>query len=568
MTLVTNGRIYLDMDAGPVDFLFVADRRVQGWGSGVLFGEGALPRDSLDTDGSNSQMIDLRGGIAIPGLQDAHGHIEGLGEALENVDLVGCPSFAELVARVHRRAAHEPPGTWILGRGWDHTLWGSDFPRHDSLSAATPDHPVFLERVDGHAALVNARALELAGLTGRPLPEIEGGKIVVDESEAPTGVLVDAAMALPAGKIPLPDRAARRRRILLAQDALLRAGLTTVHDMGVGAQTAAVLEELEAEGLLHLRVIAYLWANEGLAWERQELEAGALPLEPSHGTETPERYPRPCDADPARKLRFLGAKLMIDGALGSRGAALLEPYADAPGESGLLQMTPEVYARRLRAAVDAGLQPATHAIGDRGNRVVLDAYERELRENPRLANLRPRIEHAQVVASEDWPRFERLGVIPSMQPTHATSDMRWAEARVGPERVLGAYAWKRLRGPHAPLAFGSDFPVESSNPCLGLYAARTRQDALGSPPGGWLPDQCLDAREALAAFTSGAAWAAHEEGTRGKLGMNYFADLTVLDVDPLTCAPEELLRARVLLTIIDGQVVYESEEYRSRKESP
>jgi hypothetical protein len=219
-------------------------------------------------------------------------------------------------------------------------------------------------------------------------------------------------------------------------------------------------------------------------------------------------------------------------------------------------MSPEAFAARLHEVAVLGLQPATHAIGDRGNRVVLDAYEREFADPALRARFRPRVEHAQVVAPEDWGRFEALGIVPSLQPTHATSDMRWAEARVGPERVKGAYAWRRLVGPHAPLACGSDFPVESPDPLLGLYAARTRQDAHGNPAGGWLADQCLDGRTALAGFTAGAAYAAHEEGQRGKLLPGYAADVTVLTVDPVRCEPKALLGARVLATIVDGQIEY------------
>jgi hypothetical protein len=524
-TLFEGGLIHPEAGSAPLTALRASD----GWVV-ELERRGAGP----------TTVIDLRGGVAVPGLQDAHGHLEGLGEMLESVDLAACPSFEELIERVAERAARQPPGTWILGRGWDQTLWpGREFPHHAALSARVGEHPVCLERVDGHAVLVNARALAVAGLeNAAALPAIEGGRIHVDAQGRPSGVLVDAATELVARHIPAPDRAARERRLLAAQELLLSQGLTCVHDMGTSEETLAVLAELEHQGRLRLRVICYLWANDGLSPAELAL------LDPAR------------DSDPTRKLRVLGAKLMADGALGSRGAALLEPYADAPGELGLLQLAPEALAERLREALAAGLQPATHAIGDRGNRLILDLYERELRERPELARLRPRVEHAQVVAEADRARFGLLGVIPSVQPTHATSDMRWAEARLGAQRLSGAYAWLRLSGARAPLALGSDFPVESSSPLLGLYAARTRQDPQGSPPGGWLADQRLDARAALAGFTSGAAFAAREEATRGRLHPGYRADLTVLDVDSLQASPGELLRARVLLTVIDGEVVY------------
>jgi predicted amidohydrolase YtcJ len=476
---------------------------------------------------------------AIPGLQDAHGHLESLGETLETVDLTGCASVDEVVELVVQRAGTVPPGQWILGRGWDQTRWpGQAFPGHAPLSARVPDHPVFLERVDGHAAFVNARALEIAGIGGRELPKVPGGRIVTDAGGLATGVLVDKASDLVFERIPEPDAATRERRLLAAQALLLSQGVTCVHDMGTEPETLDALLRLEEDGRLKIRVLCYLSTQKGLP--------------------PAARVGRPEDYGPERKVRVVGAKMYVDGALGSRGAALLEPYSDAPDERGLLQMTAEEYAALLRQVVAAGLQPATHAIGDEGNRMVLDAYEAELRRDPAFAELRPRIEHAQVVALADLERFDRLGVIPSMQPTHATSDMRWAEARLGAERVKGSYAWRAISSERVPLALGSDFPVESSNPLLGLYAAITRQDTAGNPPGGWRTDQALTPAEALDGFTSGAAFAAREEPTRGTLVPGAFCDVTVLDVDPLTCSPEELLTARVLRTIVDGEVVYEA----------
>ncbi len=542
-----NGTIYVDAEKPPVTALLIVSGRVHAAGSEAEVREVVATWDErVKNSGLSVDELDLDGAVVVPGLIDAHGHLEGLGEALESVDLLGCTSLDELVERVAARAATQPAGSWILGRGWDQTLFpGQEFPVHGALSARVPEHPVFLERVDGHAAFVNARALELTGFANAELPDVEGGRIVVDARGVPTGVLVDAAATLVAARIPKPDRATITRRILAAQEALLAFGLVGMHDMGTTPQGLAVLRGLEQDGRLELRVASYVWANEGvpsyLRSEREHVGPAA----------------RASQSRLDQKVRLIGAKLMVDGALGSRGAALFEPYSDAPGEVGLLQMSPELYAARLREAVAADLQPATHAIGDRGNRMVLDAYEREFGADPeRLAWFRPRIEHAQVVAPEDWARFDRLGVIPSMQPTHATSDMRWAEARVGSERIPGAYAWRRLPSARAPLACGSDFPVESPNPLLGLYAARTRADASGKPSGGWLADQCLDGASALAGFTSGAAFAAHEETLRGKLLPGFAADLTVLSVDPVRCTPQELLSARVLATMVDGELVY------------
>ena len=529
-TLFHNGSIRLSPELEPVEWVLVRDRRV------IAAGEG----EALGAEGA--RRVDLRGGYAVPGLQDAHGHVSGLGDALESVDLVGCTSYAEVIERIRAQAAEQPAGSWVTGRGWDQTRWPENaFPHHEELSRAVPEHPVLVRRVDGHAALANRRALEIAGLMDAdPMPEVEGGRVVVGDDGRPTGVLIDTAMGLVGGHVPDADEGDLRRRLLLAQDALLALGLVGVHDMGISPQAARVMERLEEEGLLRMRIVAYLWANEGLA------------------PEVAARYPRDADHDAARHLRVIGCKLMMDGALGSRGAALLEPYADAAGEIGLLRMDEAAFRSVLDQVADAGLQPATHAIGDRANRIVLDAYAARADTDPAFARLRPRIEHAQVVSAADWERFDALGVIPSMQPTHATSDMRWAEERVGAARVEGAYAWRRLSPATTSLAFGSDFPVEHPSPLDGLYAARTRMDKAGAPDGGWFPEQRMDGGEALAGFTIGVARAAREERERGKLLPGYFCDMTVLDVDPVTCDPADLLTAEVLMTVVDGVVVYDS----------
>ena len=530
--LFTNGAIRTDAEAAPVEALLVQEKRVVAAGT-----EDALRARAA---GAELLVVDLGGGIAVPGLVDAHGHFIGYGETLDNVDLVGATSYAEVIERIAVRAAVQEPGTWILGRGWDQTLWeGRDFPHHAALTAAVPEHPVFVRRVDGHAALANARALGIAGLTV-PIEDsqIEGGEIHIDENGMPTGTLVDSAMDLVSKHIPAPDRGVIERRILASQDALLAMGLVGVHDMGCSPLELEVLEELDRAGKLRIRLTEYLWANEGL-----DAALGA-------------RFPRAANVDPAGRLRVIGAKLMMDGALGSRGAALLADYDDEAGEHGHLMMEPAAFAALLDTVADAGLQPATHAIGDRANREVLDAYAARAAKDASFRALRPRMEHAQIVAPDDWGRFAALGVIPSMQPTHATSDMRWAERRLGAGRIEGAYAWRHLPGDGAPLAFGSDFPVESPDPRLGLYAARTRQDADGHPPGGWLPGQRVSAASALRGFTTGAAFAAREEEARGRLAPGYFADLTVFDHDVLTCADKDLLTAQVLLTIVDGEVAY------------
>ena len=523
-TLFSGGTIYLGHpEWRATDALFVRKGRV------VAVGAEARALASQ----AGAQRIDLRGGFAVPGLEDAHGHLEGLGKALETVDLRGCASYDELIERVAAQADRQAPGTWIEGRGWDQNLWPDKaFPHHARLSSRVGEHPVLLRRVDGHAALANRAALTAAGLDGAR--DVPGGEVLLDGDGKPTGVLIDAAMGLVGAVVPDPDPATRERRLLAAQDACLAAGLTAVHDMGVDRWTVETLERLVAEGTWRLRVGLYLSAGAGTT--REDLEG----------------FPRAPDVGDV--LWVPGVKLYVDGALGSRGAALLEDYSDRPGSRGLLLMQPEDLARQIGLCAELGLQPAVHAIGDRGNRIVLDAFEVGL-EAGGFGGLRPRVEHAQVVAPEDWARFDALDVVASMQPTHCTSDMGWAVERLGEERALGAYAWRRLQVDPARIAGGSDFPVESVDPLLGLYAARTRQDAEGRPAGGFFGDQVLSPEEALALFTLGAAAAVGQEDRRGRLDPGFRADLTVLDVDPLRGEARALLDAGVLYTVINGRVV-------------
>ena len=515
--LIHGGTIYLGApDWASTDALWIVDGRVRATGA-----------EARDYGGSGPQL-DLGGAVAIPGLQDAHGHIAGYGESLESVELRGTRSFEEVVARIAARAATLPEGAWILGRGWDQTLWEPpEFPRHAALSAAVPAHPVLVRRVDGHAAIANARALALAGLDGdlRGRAQPEGGRVHLDAEGRATGVLIDTAMNLVRAETPAEDEVAIERQILAAQDALLATGLTCVHDMGISRTVWRVLAGLRDEGRLKLRIVAYLWGNDS----DFETTWSGFPAAP----------------DASDMLCAPGVKLMADGALGSRGAALIEDYHDAPGERGLLRLDEATMKARIAAAGRQGLQPAVHAIGDRANRLVLDGFAEAIETVPGFAALRPRVEHAQVVSRADWDRFEALGACPSMQPTHATSDMRWAEDRVGPLRIAGAYAPLRFASERSPLAFGSDFPVERPHPLEGLYAARARQDRDGRPAGGFRPDQRLDAMRALDGFTAGAAWAAHQEDRRGRLAEGFAADVTILDRDPVLGSPRELLETNV-----------------------
>ncbi len=489
------------------------------------------------TCGPRTRVVDLRGGCVVPGLADAHGHVLGYGLSLRRIDLVGTTSAEEVAARVEAAARRARPGEFILGRGWDQNDWPvAAFPGRALLDRAAPRNPVVLVRVDGHAIWVNGAAFEAAGV-GSATPDPPGGKILRDpRSGEPTGVLVDTATDLVESRIP-PLTDAERRAAL--EDSLARLaafGLTGIHDAGVGRDTLADYRRLEAEGRLPLRIYVLLADDPELL--REEFARGP---ETSGGG----------------LLAVRAVKLYADGALGSRGAALLEPYSDDPGNVGLLVSEPEHLEDVTTRALAAGFQACVHAIGDRGNRVALDVFERALARAGR-ADARLRVEHAQVVAPDDLRRFARLGVVASMQPTHCTSDMYWAADRLGPRRVLGAYAWRSLLDAGARIAAGSDFPVESPDPLLGLYAARTRQDRNGWPEAGFLPSERMTAEEALRSFTTEAAYASFRERDLGSIAPGMLADLTVLDRDPVECAPADLLDAKIRMTIVNGRVVYEA----------
>ncbi|MGH8055149.1 MAG: amidohydrolase [Stenotrophomonas sp.] len=488
----------------------------------------------------DAPRIDAGEATVVPGLIDAHAHLVYLGDSLAQADLSGARSRAEVVARLQAFEKDLAPGEWLLGRGWDQNHWeDTAFPTVADLDAAFPERPLYLDRVDGHAGWVNSAAIRIAEKGGKSLSgdwQPEGGRIVRDAAGKPTGVLVDGASTLVRSHIPPLQEAAREKRLLAALQAAVSNGLTGVHDMGVSREDLALMKRLADEGKLPLRIDAYANGNEG-----------ALDDLCKNGLYT----------HAGGRLQMHGVKLFMDGALGSRGAAMLTDYSDDPHNRGLLVTSPADFEVAVRKADGCKVQVATHAIGDRGNRIVLDTYEKVLGAH-KGNDHRWRVEHAQVVSLEDIPRFAGLGVIASMQPTHATSDMGWAEQRVGPERVKGAYAWQRYLHSGARLALGSDFPVEQVDPRLGLYAAVTRQDRDGQPPGGWQPEQRLSAEEALRGFTSDAAWAGHDEAQVGKLQRGLRADFVVLDHDPLKVAADQLDELKVLSTWVDGELVYKA----------
>lgn len=500
--------------------------------------------------------IDLGGAFVCPGLVDAHAHVIGLGRGLERIDLTGAKSLEETLGRVRagilERRERQNRG-WVQGRGWDQNDWSRmEFPSRRDLDPGSGDLAVALTRVDGHALWVNTRALALAGIT-RDTPDPGGGKILRDPAGEPTGILIDNAMDLVDRVLPEPGREDDRAAILRAGKLLAQAGITGVHDMGMSAAQADLYREMARKGELRVRIVGAIGSTDPDL--REVLRRG------------PDRE------WVGEGFRLTMVKFFIDGALGSRGAALLAPYHDDPGNRGLLLVDPDSLRQGLEAALDAGFQCAVHAIGDRGNRLLLDTWASLCASRKDLAGGRPappaplsaigevpatrpaiRLEHAQILAPEDIARVGGLGVLAGMQPTHCTSDMPWAPDRLGPERLAGAYAWRSVIDAGAVLAAGSDFPVESHDPRYGLYAAVTRRQPDGTPPRSWSPGQRLSREEALAAFTAAPAYASGDLRDLGTLTPGKLADFVIWDRNLVTCDPEEILGARTLLTAVGGRL--------------
>src|SRR5438034_5329698 len=486
--------------------------------------------------GPATRRIDLRGAMVVPGLTDSHGHVRSLGEELANLDLHGIASPEEIARLVRERDKTLPAGAWVTGHGWDQNLWpGKKFPDHRLLSRAAPDRPVWLSRVDGHASWANLKAMQVAGVT-RGTADPPGGKIERDGRGEPTGVFVDNAQGLIEKARQEPSREQIKDWLGLSLQRLVEAGLTEIHDASVDPEDVDAYRELADAGQLPLRV--YLMWN-GI---------GKSQIEPL--------IEQPPFSNYKDRLTLRAVKLMIDGAMGSRGAVFLDDYSDDKGNRGLFVTDPSELGRRATLAMRKGYQVCTHAIGDRGIRLTIDAYEKALAA-AHPVDPRPRIEHLQCIAPADVARLKPLGIIASMQPSHATSDMYWAEDRVGRERGRGLYAWRWVLDAGVPIAAGSDFPVDPEKPLIGLHSAVTRQDLKSWPVGGWHPDQRMTLEEALAAYTTGAAYAAYEEDHRGRIAPGYWADLTVIGKDLRSIPPEEIADAGIDFTIVGGSVVYE-----------
>jgi len=490
--------------------------------------------------GPSTKLIDLAGGTAVPGLIDAHMHFSRLGARKHQLFLDDAKSAAAVAEIVAEEAAHKAKGEWIIGKGWHTVDWDNhDYPSQELLTKAAPDNPVYLAGMANHAAWVNQRAMALAGVT-RETPDPSGGQILRTPSGEATGVFLEDAQGLFDEVLPKVDRESKKQDFIASVDTALELGLTEVHDAGASPEDIELYEELLAEGKLKLRLYVMKYVpSAGPELERALSEKPQIGLGGGH-------------------LTIRAIKAYADGALGARGAILLEPYSDSPDSHGMPANSGDELYQIVKRSTEAGYQIAVHAIGDGGNRNVLDAIDRVESELGRT-DFRPRIEHAQVLAPSDIPRFGKLGVIASMQPIHCTMDMGFAVDRLGPERAKGAYAWQSLRRAGAVVVGGADvpaFPVKYSNPLWGLYAAVTRQDHDGKPEGGFYPEERLDRAQALALHTSSAAYASFEETRKGTLEVGKLADLTVFSKDVTEIPARELLDTVVTMTIVGGEVVY------------
>ncbi len=480
----------------------------------------------------NAARIDAQGRTLLPGLIDAHGHVMGLGLGAIQLDLTGTASRGELQRRLVAYDAANPGSSWIIGRGWNQELWSDKkMPTAADLDAVVSDRPVWLTRVDGHAAVGNSLALRRAGITGATASPT-GGEIVKDSAGRPTGLMIDNATTLVEKVIPATTAAQRDQALAKAQEMLLGVGLTAVADMGTSVDDWAAMRRYGQSGGLQMRILSY-----------------------ASGVEPMTSLPKPSPWLFSDRLRMGGVKLYADGALGSRGAWLKRPYADKPDTSGLRFLSDAELREQAGRAATAGFQVAIHAIGDAANAQVISTYEALRQSYP--DDRRWRIEHVQVIDPADIPRLAPAGIIASMQPTHQTSDRTMAEARLDPPRLAGAYAWQTIARSGARLAFGSDFPVESPNPFPGIAAAVSRQDPNGVPPGGWRPHERVSIEQALAGFTRGAAYAGFAEDRIGSLEPGKWADFILVNRDPTQVTPQGLAATQVVETWIAGKKVWE-----------
>lgn len=499
-------------------------------------------REAQAYRGPRTRVLDVAGATVLPGLVDSHTHVAGLGERASQVDLTGVKTEEEAVALVAARARGVPKGEWIVGRGWDEGAWANHYPGLALLSEKVPDHPVYLASLHTFAGWGNRLALERAGIT-RSTSAPEGGEIVKDKDGDPTGILLNRAVPLLSAAVPPPSEERFKSYVLAGLERMARDGYVAIHEAGADRGLLKALQDLDAEGRLPVRVYAMLSVrDEGLS--RQWLARGP-------------------DRTNDRRLVTRSVKAFYDGALGSRGARLLDDYADRPGHRGLSGNQYGFDQKLVADLMKAGFQVAIHAIGDAGNRETLDFLDSVVKESPGARGLRSRIEHAQVLHPDDVPRFARLGVIASMEPPHCVEDKAWAEDRLGPVRVKGAYAWRTLRRAGARLALNSDLTGSDHDIFYGLHSAITRRDKKLEPAGGWHPEERLTSEEAVRGYTTWNAYAAFWDKESGVIAPGRWADITVMDKDPLvlgTTDPGKLLGGKIAVTIVGGKVVYEAKD--------
>jgi len=496
-------------------------------------------KGALALRGKRTRVIDLNGATVIPGLVDSHTHFIELGAKLESVDLTDVATEAQAVAKVAERAKSVPKGEWIFGAGWDEGAWANRYPDKQQLSAAVPDHPVVLRSLHGFAIWTNQAALD-AGKITRASPVPVGGEMRLGPDGQPNGLFLNRAATMVDAAVPPEPQAVVARHALKGLTQMASDGYVSVHEAGVPSQAMAALQQLQDESRLPIRVYALLSLRDPPLM-RQWIARGP-------------------DRDSDSMLVTRAVKAYYDGALGSRGARLLADYEDKPGHRGISGGGYGFDQDLAKAAMKAGFQLGIHAIGDAGNREALDFLEAGFKADPGTAQGRHRIEHAQVISPQDQPRFARLGVIASMEPPHAVEDKSWAEDRLGPQRILGAYAWRTLRRDGARLTFNADNPGSDHSIFYGLHSAITRQDKQLQPAGGWYPEQRLTIEEAIRAYTSWSAYAAFREDRTGIIAKGRWADLTIMDIDPFALAgsaPEKILAGRIRATIVGGKLVYQ-----------
>jgi predicted amidohydrolase YtcJ len=548
-TIFVNGNIYTGNERAPrAEALAVKAGRI------VFVGSSAAAKKEYQSP--ETRVVDLGGRTVVPGMTDAHCHIFGIGAREMNLNLEGTTSLDDFLGKVKERVRQTPPGQWVTGRGWIETFWKPQtFPTRIDLDKVSPDNPVFLTRADGHGAVVNSAALKIAGVD-KETPNPFGGEILKDKkSGEPTGMLLDNAQELVAKNIPKPTEAEREKALLLGIEREISLGWCEIQNAGSHYDEVALIRKAFDAGKVKIRMFNGVYGP-GPDADRFLDEGPTINAYDHHFTQ--------------RTI-----KVVFDGALGSRGAALLKPYADAPDTSGFLREKELELAPMLEKAVRRGIQVETHAIGDRANRLILDLYEQAFKEvrdggasprepgatepsPPTLRDVRWRVEHAQILSPQDVPRFAKLGVIPSMQPSHAISDLFFAPSRLGKERLAGAYAWQSLIKSGALIAGGSDAPVERGEPMIEFYAAVARKSVKGESREGWHPEQAVSREQALKMFTAWPAYAAFEEKDKGSIEVGKLADLTVLTKDIMKIAEAEILTTTCAMTVIGGEVVFET----------